>query len=125
ERAKLAETDVALFREVRDPDLHRQPGSVRDELLSVAVQDRPPRRLDPDVTKLVVLRRAQKLLAVEDLQRPEPEEQRREDSDRERPHQTDSQCELRRQPVRLLRAWVGREEPPGVDPLSQAGAPPV
>jgi hypothetical protein len=36
---------------------------------------------------LVVQRRAQQLLAVEDLQRPEPEEERREHGEREHPHE--------------------------------------
>src|SRR5205823_10798948 len=78
ERTDLAEAEVPPLREVGDLDLHRQPGDVRDQLLSVAVEDWPSRSLDAHVAKLVVLRGAQQLLAVQDLQRPEPEEEGRE-----------------------------------------------
>ena len=67
ERADLAQPHAAPLRQVRGPDLDSAAGNVRHEHVSIAIEDRPARSLHAYVASLVVLRRAQKLLAVQDL----------------------------------------------------------
>ena len=71
--------------------------------------------------QLVVLRLLRYGRAGEHLQRPEPEEEDREDGERERAEDRDAQGELRGQAVRLLDARVGRagSRPPGAAAASQ------
>jgi len=64
--------------------------------------------LHADVPALIVLRRAQQLLAVQDLQRPQAKKERCEDREREHAEDAHSQGELRREPVRLHGLGVGR-----------------
>ena len=89
ELAQLAQAGASILRQVGLPDLHGGARNVRHEWEAVAIDDRAPRRLDAYVPALVVLRRPQQLLAVEDLQGPEPQEERREDRDRHHPEQPD------------------------------------
>ena len=110
ERADLAQPHAAPLRQVGRPDLHRRARDVRHEHVAVAVEDRAARRLHADVAALVVLRGAQELLAVQHLQRPEAQKEDREDGEREHAEEADAQRELRRQPVRLRDARVGRQE---------------
>src|SRR5438128_1023974 len=74
EGAQLSLPQVSALRKVGLPDLHGQSRNVRHQDVPVAVEDRPTRPGDPNVATLVVLRGAQQLLAVQDLERPEPEE---------------------------------------------------
>ena len=70
-------------RQVLWPDLDRQLGAVRHQDLAVPVEDVPPRRLDADLADAVVVRLGEVLVALKDLDVPEPEEQDGEDCDRE------------------------------------------
>ena len=78
---------------------------------AVAVEDRPPLRLDANRAQLVVLGGGEVLRAREDLHRPEPEEQGSEDDQRDDAEHADPEGETRRQAVRLLRLRIRREEP--------------
>ena len=94
---------------------------VVDEQTAVAVEDRPARRLEPDGAQLVVPRHAQVLVAGEDLQRPEPQEQRGEDEQDDTAEDRDPQRGLRRQAVRLFDSRIGRKE---TVPLAKERGPP-
>jgi hypothetical protein len=104
---------AALLREVRGPELDRDPRRVPDEDAPLAIADHPARRLDSNRAQLVVLRSAEVLVAGEDLERPEPQEQHDEHAERDRTEDRQPQRELRRQPVRLDDARVRREEAAG------------
>ncbi len=98
---------------VAHPELDRRPRDVRDDRPAAAVEDGAAGSLHADETELVRLRGVQVLVAGQHLERPEAEEQDDEDEERERPEDRDAQCELRRQPVRLADAGVGRQESSG------------
>src|SRR4029077_960436 len=68
ELTDLAETNTTPLREVRAPDLDGGPRDVRDQHLAVPIEDRTARSLHTDVAALVVLSRAEQLLAVQDLE---------------------------------------------------------
>ncbi len=123
ERADLVQSHTAALRQVRRPDLDCASGNVRHEDVAVAIEDRAPRRLHADVSTLVVLRRAQKLLAVQDLQRPEPEKERCEDRESQHAENSDAQGKLRREPVGLCGVRVRRQEAAREAALSQGDAP--
>ena len=89
-----------LLRHVPDPELDRRPRHIADDQLALAVEDRTSRRLDADRAELVVLRRVEVARAREHLQRPEPEEEHREDGDRDDAEHADADREPRREPVR-------------------------
>src|SRR5258708_21801594 len=78
--------------------------------------------MDQERPHAVVVRRGEVLVAGEDLERPEPEEEDGEDRKRHEPEDRDPQRELRRQPVGLLDPRIGRQEPARRWP-SQAAAP--
>ncbi len=59
------------------------PGTFVDEHVAVPVEDRPARRVDPERAHPVVVRRGEVLVAGQHLQRPEPEEEHREDGERD------------------------------------------
>ena len=90
------------------------------EHVAVAVEHWTARRLDPDRAQLVVLRDAQILVARQDLQSPQPEEERTEDEQHDPAEHRDAKRRLRRQPVRLLDPRIRREE----GAASQASEPP-
>ena len=71
------------------------PGDVRDDRATVAVEDRPARRLDAHEPELVVLRRVQVLVAGEHLKRPEPQEEDREHDQRDPAEDADAERESR------------------------------
>ena len=106
----LDDVVAPLPRQVADPHLHRGPGDVVDDRLPVAVEDRPARRLDPDRPELVSLRGGEIRVAGEDLERPEPEEEHREDRERNDAEDADPKREPGRQPVGRLDARIGRQE---------------
>jgi hypothetical protein len=64
----LPEANTAPLREVRAPDLDGGPRDVRDQHLAIPIEDRTARSLHTDVAALVVLSRAEQLLAVQDLE---------------------------------------------------------
>ena len=101
---------AALLRQVDRRDLDGRAGDVRDERASHAVEDRAALRLDRERPDLVVERRLLVLRAREDLQRPEPQEEHREDDERDRREDRDAQRHPRREEVRLLDPRVAREE---------------
>ena len=68
ELTDLAQANAAALREVRAPDLDGGPRDVRDQHLAVPIEDRTARSLHADVAALVVLSRAEQLLAVQDLE---------------------------------------------------------
>ena len=68
----------------------------------MAVDDRAARCLEPDRAQLVALRGFEVALALQRLQRPEPEEEDGEDADREDAEDADAQRQPRGQPVRRL-----------------------
>ena len=74
--------------------------------LAVPIEDRAARSLDADVAALVVLSGAEQLLAVQDLERPESQEERGEDGERHHPEQADPQREFRREAVGLFDSRV-------------------
>jgi hypothetical protein len=80
--------------------------------LPIAVENRPTRRLQSDVAALIVLRGAQELFAVQDLQGPQAQEEHGEHGDREHPEDSDPNCELGREAVRLLDPRVGGKKAP-------------
>ena len=123
ERTDLAQAHAAPLRQVGRPDLDGAAGDIRHEHFPVAIQDRATRSLHADVPALIVLRRAQELLAVQDLQRPQTKKERCEDREREHAEDPHSQGELRREPVRLCDVRIGRQEAPREAALSQGGAP--
>ena len=112
ELTDLAQANAAPLREVRAPDLDGGPRDVRDQHLAVPIEDRAARSLHADVAALVVLSRAEQLLAVQDLERPESQEERREDGERQHPEQADPQCEFGREAVRLLDSRVRGQKAP-------------
>jgi hypothetical protein len=99
------------------PDLDERPGRVRDQDVAVSVDDRAARRLQPERADLIVAGILEVALTGDDLKRPEAEEERAEDRDRDDPENRDADGRLRRDAVRLLDPRVGREEAGG-----QAGA---
>ncbi len=107
---------------VADPELHRGPGDVRDDDAPVAIENRPPWRLDAYEAQLVVLGRLQVVLAREHLQRPEPEEEDAEHEQRERTEDADSQRERRSEAVWLPCVRVRREEAIRLRPPFAMGA---
>ena len=82
------------------------PGTFVTSGIAVAIEDRAARSRHAHVAALVVLRRAQELLAVQDLERPQAQEEHGEDRDREHAEDADPQRELRRQPIRLRGARI-------------------
>jgi hypothetical protein len=92
------------------PKLRDGARDVRHEHLPVPVEDRAARRRSPEGPDLVVARFVEVLLAGDDLERPEPEEQDAEDGDREDSEDRNPQGQLRREAVGLLDPGIGREE---------------
>ena len=77
-------------------DLDRLALAVVDEDVAVAVDDLAARRLDLDLADAVVVRLGQVLVAGQDLQVPEAEEDDPEDHERDAADDRDAQRELRR-----------------------------
>ena len=75
-------------------DLDDDRAAVRHDRLAVAVDDVPARRLDALLADLVVVRLGEVLVAGEDLQVPEPEEDDREQDERDPPEHGDTPGEL-------------------------------
>jgi hypothetical protein len=119
ERTELCEAGVPRLRQVGRPQLDGRSVDVVHKHVSVAVENRRARGIDTQRAQLVVPRGAQVLVPCEDLQRPEAQEERAEDEQRDAAEHRDPQRGLRRQAVRLLDARVVREE----GRASQAAAP--
>ena len=83
-------------RQLARDDLHDRRDAGRDELAAVAVHDVAARRLDADLAHAVLARLADVLLARQDLQEPQPEEDDREQHEREAAEDGDAHRELRR-----------------------------
>ena len=109
-REPLEHRVAPLLRQVGRPDAHRRPGDVRDDRPARAVDDRAALRLDANRPQLVVLGRVHVAVAREHLQRPEAEEEDREDDQRQPGEHADAQRQLRREAVRLGRPRVRRQE---------------
>ena len=107
------------LRQVGRVELESRAGTVVDERHAVPVEDHAARRFDADRAQLVVLCDAEVLVACQDLERPQPQEERAEDDERDRAEDRDAERQLRRQTVRLLDPRIRREE----RAASQAGAP--
>ena len=106
----LAQANAAALRKVRAPDLDGGPRDVRDQHLAVPIEDRTARSLHADVAALVVLSGAEQLLAVQDLERPESQEERGKDGERHHPEQADPQRQFGREAVGLFDSRVRWEE---------------
>ena len=77
-------------------DLHDRGGARLDERAAVAVDDVAARRLDLDLADAVLARLDDVVVAGQHLQEPEPEEQHREQHEREAAEHGDAHRELRR-----------------------------
>ena len=83
---------------------------VPDDHAAVAVDDRPPGRLDGVAPQLVLHRRRSVLVRREDLERPQPEEEGAEGDEREAAEDGDAHRHPGSKEIRLLDLRVGREE---------------
>ena len=110
-REPLEHRVAPLLGQVGRPDPHSRARDVRDDRAARAVEDGAALRLDPDRPQLVVLGRVHVPVAREHLQRPEPEEEDREDQQGEPGEHADPQRQLRREAVGLGGLRIGRQEP--------------
>ncbi len=97
ERLAVLVGDVELgLRDLGREDLHDRGGARLDERLAVAVDDVAARRLDLDLAHAVVARLADVVVAGQDLEEPEPEEDDREGDEGHAAEHGDAHRELRR-----------------------------
>ena len=76
---------------LRVPRLEGHHRAVVDQDLAVAIEDLAARWVNPDVEDAVVIGEGAVVLTVEDLQGPEPEEDRRDRDDDDRAQNRDTQ----------------------------------
>ena len=84
-------------RQIGGRDLNLERALAVDQDVAGAVEDLAPGRRDPDLPGAVDLRLGQILVAGEDLQEPQTEEDDREQGEREAPDDSDAYRELRRE----------------------------
>ena len=112
----------------RDHDRDRPPRV--DQHIAAAVDDLAPRRGDRDLPSPVGLRLREVILAREHLQEPKPEEDDREQRERERADHRDSQRELRRERRTAIFGQLDHRVERGIGPRRSDGrcsglSPPV
>ena len=125
QRAELRALGRPVLRQVGGPQLDARPRHVAHEHVPVAIEDRAARRLQAERAHAIVVRLREVAVAGQHLQRPEPQEQRGEDGERQEAEHGDAERQLGREPVRLLDPRVAGEEASarGVR-ASQGAAPP-
>ena len=111
EPAQLGVAVVVDLRQVVGPQPHGFRGLVEDEHPPVPVEDRPSRRLDAHGAVRVRLRLVDVLRPGEHLQRPETQEERREDDEHDHAQNRDAQREPLRDAVRVDDRVARRQEP--------------
>ena len=138
EAPQLVQPRGPFLRKIGRPELDGRGRAIVHDRPALPVEHRPSRSLERNRAELIVDGRVQVLRPGENLQRPEPEEEHAEDSDRDAAQNRDPQRDLRCQPERLGDTWRRRHErsrtravrgrspsPPRPDlGASQAAAPP-
>ena len=89
--AQLASAGAAVAGQVGGSQLEGHHRTVVDQDLAVAIEDLAARWVNPDVEDAVVIGEGAVVLTVEDLQGPEPEEDRRDRDDDDRAQNRDTQ----------------------------------
>ncbi len=75
ELGELGLPSLQLGRQLVGVDLDREAGAIVDQNLAIAIEDRPARRADPELTGPVVPRLGEVFLPVQDLEEPEAKEE--------------------------------------------------
>ena len=101
----LTPATIGLGRDAFGSDLHRQRRAVVDQHRSVAIHDPAARRLDLDLAHAVVVRLRQVMVAGQDLEVPEPEEDDREQRQRDAAEDRDPQRQLGRHDHAPVGRW--------------------